>query len=178
MPYIKDNEFKISLVNDDEYKTIVKDILENSSFKKLQNIEHHGISRWEHLTKISYRSYIIAKRLKMDYKSVARGGLLHDFYLDGDERNAKKKFLDTFIHPKKALETSINTFELNDIEKNIIISHMFPIYPALPKYKESVLVDIVDKIIGSYEMAREYKYKLNYKFNYLYLCLVFSITSK
>ena len=154
-------------IKDKEYKKIVKDILRNNEFKRLYNIEHHGISRWEHLLKVSYHSYQIAKKLKFDYKSVARGGLLHDFYLDGDERNKKVKFLDTFIHPQKALDTSIQNFDINKIEKNIIISHMFPIYPKIPTYKESLLVNIVDKGIGAYEMSKEYYYKFKYKFNYL-----------
>ena len=105
---------------DKEYKKIVKDIFRNKEFKKICNIEHHGISRMENSIKISYYSYKIAKKLGIDYVSVARGGLLHDFFLDGDERNNKRKFLDTFTHPKKALETAQNNFELNEIEKNII----------------------------------------------------------
>ena len=32
------------------------------------------------------------------------------------------------------------------MEENIIISHMFPIYPVLPRYKESILVNLVDKV--------------------------------
>lgn len=156
-------------INDKEYKNIVKNILRNNDFKKLSNIEHHGISRYEHLVKISYYSYKLAKKLKFDYRSVAIGGLLHDFYLDGNERSKKRKFLDTFTHPKKALTTSGNIFNLNEIEKNIIISHMFPIYLSLPKYKESILVNIVDKVIGSYEMVNEYRYKFKYQFNYLYV---------
>lgn len=165
------------IIKDKEYKGIVKEILRDRTFKKMYNIEHHGISRWEHLIKISYYSYKVAKRLKMDYISVARGALLHDFYLDGDERDAKRKFLDTFTHPKKALITSDNYFKINDIEKNIIVSHMFPMYPALPKYKESVLVNAVDKIIGSYEMAREYRYKFKYQFNYLFLLTILFISN-
>lgn len=157
----------MSYVKDKEYKKIVKNILRNKEFKKLYNIEHHGISRWEHLIKISYHSYVIAKRLNMDYKSVARGALLHDFYLDGDERSKKKKFLDTFSHPKKALMTSLNYFDINDMEQNIIFSHMFPIYFVLPRYKESILVNLVDKCIGSVEMVREYHYKFKYRFNFL-----------
>jgi len=154
-------------IKDKEYKRIVRNILRNSEFKKLYNIEHHGISRFEHLIKVSYYAYVIAKKLGLDYKSVARGGLLHDFYLDGDERNSKNKFLDTFIHPKKALYTSLDNFKINKIEKNIIISHMFPIYPKIPVYKESILVNFVDKCIGSWEMSKECYYKFKYKFNYL-----------
>jgi len=154
-------------IKDKEYKKIVKDILRNNKFKELYNIEHHGISRWEHLIKVSYRSYVIAKKLNLDYKSAARGGLLHDFYLDGDERSGLSKFVDTFIHPKKALYTSLENFDVNKIEQNIIVSHMFPIYPILPIYRESMLVDLVDKSIGAYEMMRELYYKFKYRFNYL-----------
>ena len=74
-------------LKDKEYKKIVKDIFRNVRFKKLFNIEHHGISRMEHSIKISYYSYKIAKFLKMDYISVARGALLLDFLLDGHVRN-------------------------------------------------------------------------------------------
>jgi len=161
---------------DKEYKKIVKNIFRNVEFKKLYNIEHHGISRMEHSIKISYYSYKIAKRFRMDYVSVARGGLLHDFYLDGDERNCKRKFLDTFTHPKRALSTTINIFDVNEIEKNIIVSHMFPFYIKIPKYKESFLVNLVDKIIGGIELLRGFGYKCTYRFNYTYVFMLLLIT--
>ena len=160
---------------DKEYKKIIKDILRNIEFKKLYNIEHHGISRMEHSIKISYYSYKIAKKLGMDYISVARGGLLHDFFLDGDERNYTRRFLDTFTHPKKALNTSIKHFNTNKIEKNIIVSHMFPFYISIPKYKESLLVNLVDKTIGSLEMLRGFAYKFKYQFNYTYVFILLLI---
>ena len=161
---------------DKEYKKIVKDIFRNVEFKKLFNIEHHGISRMEHSIKISYYSYKIAKKLKMDYVSVARGGLLHDFFLDGDERNGKRKFCDTFVHPKKALNTASAIFDLSEIEKDIIVSHMFPIYKAIPKYKESVLVNLVDKTVGCKEMVKGFGCKFKYRFNYAYVLLLLLIT--
>ena len=161
---------------DKEYKKIVKDIFRNVEFKKLYNIEHHGISRMKHSIKISYYSYKIAKKLRMDYVSVARGGLLHDFFLDGDERSAKKKFFDTFTHPKRALQTSIDNFDVNDIEKNIIVSHMFPIYLSLPKYKESILVNTVDKVIGFKEMLRGFGCKFIYQFKYSYVFVLLLMT--
>ena len=165
-----------NIKHDKDYKRIVKDIFRNVEFKKLYNIEHHGISRMEHSIKISYYSYRIAKKFGMDYVSVARGGLLHDFFLDGDERTKSKKFLDTFTHPKKALNTSIDNFKCNDIEKNIIVSHMFPTYLSIPKYKESILVNFVDKIIGSIELIRGFACKFNYKFNYTYVLMLLLMT--
>lgn len=164
------------LKKDKEYRKIVKDILRNTDFKYLYNIEHHGISRMEHSIKISYYSYVIAKKLKMDYISVARGGLLHDFFLDGDERTTKKKIFDTFTHPKRALKTSIGNFKINDIEKNIIVSHMFPLYLSFPKYKESILVNLVDKFIGCKELIRGFGCKFIYYFKYSYVFLLLLIT--
>ena len=161
---------------DKEYKKIVKDIFRNTEFKKLYNIEHHGISRMEHSIKISYYSYRVAKKLGMDYVSVARGGLLHDFFLDGDERNCKRKFLDTFSHPKRALSTSVSNFDVNDIEKNIIVSHMFPIYLSIPKYKESVLVNFIDKAVGFKELVRGFSCKFYYKFKYTYVFLLLLVS--
>ena len=165
-----------NIKHDKEYKKIVKDIFRNVEFKRLYNIEHHGISRMEHSIKISYYSYKIAKILRMDYVSVARGALLHDFFLDGDERNLRQKFLDTFTHPKRALKTSIDNFDINKIEQNIIVSHMFPIYLSLPKYKESFLVNSVDKIIGFKELVRGFACKFNYKFNYSYVFVLLLMT--
>jgi len=161
---------------DKEYKKIVKDILRNTEFKKIYNIEHHGISRMEHSIKISYYSYIIAKKLGMDYVSVARGGLLHDFFLNGDERNCKEKFLDTFTHPALALKTSKKNFETNKIEENIIVSHMFPIYLSVPKYKESVLVNLVDKVIGFKELIKGFRCKFVYQFKYTYVFALLLLT--
>ena len=165
-----------TIKKDKDYKKIVKDIFRNSNFKKLYNIEHHGISRMEHSIKISYYSYKIAKKLGMDYVSVARGGLLHDFFLDGDERTGKRKFLDTFTHPKRALKTTIDNFKVNEIEQNIIVSHMFPIYLSTPKYKESFLVNLVDKVVGFKELLRGFRCKCSYKFNYTYVFLLLLMT--
>ncbi len=158
-------------IKDKQFNNIVKDIVRNPEVKKMAEIEHHGISRLEHSMKVSYKAYRIAKRLNFDYISVARGGLLHDFYLEGNERDKVHKFTDTFIHPNKALKTTKDLFEINNIEENIIISHMFPIYLKTPKYKESVLVNLTDKVIGSKEMFLEYKNKLKYYLNYTYLLL-------
>ena len=165
-----------NIKKDKEYKKIVKDIFRNVNFKQLYNIEHHGISRMEHSIKISYYSYKIAKKLGMDYVSVARGGLLHDFFLDGDERTGKRKFLDTFTHPKRALKTTMDNFKVNEIEQNIIVSHMFPIYLSTPKYKESFLVNLVDKVVGFKELLRGFRCKCSYKINYTYVFLLLLMT--
>ena len=167
----------INNINDKKYKKIIKPIIRHSVFKETYNIEHHGISRMEHSLKVSYYSYKIALRLGLDYQSVARGGLLHDFYLCDNNRSRVSRFIDVFIHPKKTLATSKEYFNLNEIEENIIESHMFPLYHRLPKYKESIIVSLVDKFIGSKEMLKSFHCRTIYKFEYTVILLLIFITS-
>ena len=132
------------------YYDIVKDILEHDEFLKLKDIKHHGLDRYEHNKRVSYYSYLTAKALRLDYESVARAGALHDFFHDVNYDATITKRLDTLErHPRYSFETASKHFDLNDKEKNIILSHMFPVVPKyLPKYLESWIVDIVDDWVG------------------------------
>lgn len=156
---------------DQDYTRIVNHILENEEFNKIRKIEHHGVSRFDHSLKVSYYSYKIAKALRLDYKEVARAGLLHDFFLSDDERTSKDRILSTFVHPKKAVENASQVFGISLKESDIIRTHMFPVNLAVPKYAESWVVNFVDKAIGGYEFSKKFGYKLSYVAN-LYLILL------
>ena len=134
--------------SDIEYFNIVDDILDNDKFKKTNDCKHHGLTRMEHSIKVSYYSYKISKKLKLDYKATARAGLLHDFFINED---IEQKNISAFIHPYKSLDNSKQYFYLSEKEEDIIISHMFPILPhKIPKYLESWLVSLTDKIAIAY----------------------------
>lgn len=143
-----------------EYTNLVDPILNNEEFLKTKEIEHHGITRFEHSVRVSYYSYKVSKFLRLDYENAARGALLHDFFISENDQSKKEKFISTFTHPKKAVIQSEKVFNLNDIEKNIIWAHMFPIYVALPKYAESWVVTVTDKVVASYEFCLKFKNKL------------------
>ncbi|MBQ9013225.1 MAG: HD domain-containing protein [Bacilli bacterium] len=135
-----------------EYINLVNDILSNDEFKKLKEFKHHGDNRLNHVIRVSYYSYLISKRFNMNTRSVARAGLLHDFFLVNNQEISLKERIKVLItHPKLAVENSKKHFKLNKLEENIIISHMFPFYKALPKYKESWLVNTVDNAMAFYE---------------------------
>ena len=66
----------------EEYICCVNELLESKNVKELDNYSQHlNTSRLQHSINVSYYSYLICKRLKFDYKSAARAGLLHDLYL-------------------------------------------------------------------------------------------------
>lgn len=165
----------LNMYNDTNYIDIVNDILNHEEFNKIKSIEHHGITRFEHSMKVAYTSYKIAKFLRLDYKEVARAGLLHDFFLSEEDRTFKDKFVSTFTHPRYAVEMSKKHFDLSEKEIDIIKSHMFPIYTSVPKYAESWVVSLVDKTIGSYEFLTKFRYKFSYAMNIFVLFLINNI---
>ncbi|BDU51315.1 putative ABC transporter permease [Haliovirga abyssi] len=150
--------------SEEEYYNIVKDIIENKEFLKLKNFYHHNSSIYKHVLEVSYLSYKISKYIGADYKSTARGGLLHDFFLydwrNHSEPDLAKNKLHGFAHPKIALKNSEKNFKLNKIEKDIIIKHMWPLTIIPPRYKESFIVTFVDKYLATKEFATSFTGKL------------------
>lgn len=159
---------------DQAYLNLVNHILNNEEFNKLKTIEHHGLTRYDHSVKVSYYSYKIAKHLKLNEQATARGGLLHDFFLSDDNRNSKEKFISTFVHPKKAVNHTEENFKINNIEHDIIRTHMFPINIAVPKYAESWIVSFVDKAVAIAEFTEKFRYQFRYVMN-IYLLLLINV---
>lgn len=145
---------------DEEYYFYVCEILENEKFKKLKNYKHHGIiTRYEHSLDVSYMNYRICKYLNLDYISAARAGLLHDFFLDDVENKDIKNFFKC-LHPQIALKNSLQIFKINDIDRDIIICHMWPLTLKLPKYKETYIITISDKICCLRDLVRSLKLRM------------------
>ena len=157
---------------DNEFNNIIKDIMKNKQFKKMNLIQHHGISRLDHSLKVSYYSYKISKFMHLNYKETARGGLLHDFFFTPEDIESKDRAKYFLSHPKKALETASTYFNLSDKEKDMIVSHMFPVYISIPKYLESWIVSIVDKVVATNELAFKFKFRFRYSYNLLLLFII------
>ena len=156
-----------------QYMSIVNNIVDNDEFVKMRQIEHHGISRYDHSLKVSYYSYKIAKALHLDYEQTAIGGLLHDFFLSPEDRTQKDRLVSVFTHPKQAVEMAKSQFDLTTKEIDMIRSHMFPINLSVPKYAESWIVSMVDKCVATNEFAIKFRFRLKYAYN---LFLLFAIS--
>jgi uncharacterized membrane protein len=144
-----------------EFYDIINDIYEHDEFLKLKLHHHHNSSIYEHVMAVSYFSYRACKFLKLDYRAAARGGLLHDFFLydwrNHDVPDLPEHKYHGIEHPKIALANAEKHFTLNDIEKDSIIKHMWPLTPAPPKYKESFVVSFADKYLASKEFVNKFK---------------------
>ena len=139
----------------DEYKECIADLINHKDVKLMETyIQHSNINCLEHSVSVSYRAFIVCKYLGFNYKTVARGGLLHDFFLYDWHTRKPKKGLHGLIHPSIALNNANEKFILNEIEKDIIKKHMWPLTLQLPKYKESYIVVLIDKYCSVMEIIR------------------------
>ncbi len=156
---------------EEEFETIIKDINENKIFRFLDSEVHHGVSRYSHSYRVAKGVYTLSKLLRFkSYKEATRAALLHDFYFNYqlEEKNNRIKFNE---HPSFACLNANKYYELNDMQKNMIESHMFPCGNKIPKYKESICLTLVDKLVALYEMPR---YKISLKLG-IYLLFVINM---
>ncbi len=83
--------------------------------------------------------------------------MLHDLFLYDWHTHAKKTG-DRFhglTHPKTALKNASKFFELNEIEKDIIYNHMWPVtFFRIPKTKEGFITTLTDKYCGACETSK------------------------
>lgn len=144
-------QFAIAGEDDGEYFEAVGDLLENRLVLSMSTIRHHRTSTLHHSLVVSQTSFYLAKAFGFDAVSVARGGLLHDFFLY-DWRTKDHPHHPT-AHPEIALVNARAAFSLNDVEEDIIRTHMWPVTRGFYTYRESFLVSSIDKISTLWDLG-------------------------
>ena len=167
-----DNELAV------EFNECVEDLLENKMVQELDNFEQHlGTSRLQHSINVAYYSFIISKKFGLDHRSAARAGILHDLFLY-DWKEEKQDENHISAHPKVALKNAMEITELNDIEKDAIKRHMWPLTFVPPKYFESFIVSFVDKYCAYAEFLESFVYRTAAKSMFLNCMLSGGVYSK
>lgn len=120
--------------------------------------QHGGISCLDHSVFVAYLSFWFCRKfnIKADTKSLIRGALLHDFFLYDWHERPETGFQHLRLHPTNAYNNAIKYFNLNEMEKDIILTHMWPLTFSLPKHKESVIVNAADTLCALFEGVRLY----------------------
>ncbi len=168
----------MNIIEEDiEFESIISEIDKSDVFQKTKDIVHHSSNRYDHCKRVAYYTYLITKKLKLSYEEATRAALLHDFFLvNNKDITFKDKFGTLINHPKYALTFSEKYFKLTEKEKDIIVSHMFPIAPTrIPKYLESWIVNIVDDYVAIKEEIYDKKKKAIGYANFL---LAFTMLNK
>lgn len=164
-----------------EFFSIIEDIISNDTVKQMRNFRQHcNTSCYKHCMQVAYFTFIACKKLKLDYISATRAAMLHDLFLYDwrkKYRNVEISGLHAFIHPQIALKNASEIFELNDMEKDIISKHMWPVTLSFPRYRESYIVTIMDKYSACLEtylyIQDKLKKKTFYRYAYIFLSMIF-----
>ena len=170
MPLIKTKE-NTNDVNI-EFENIIKDLIDSSTVQEMKKyMQHCDTSCFDHCRNVAYYSFILCKKLNLDYSSATRGAMLHDLFLYNwrkSQRSVKLEGLHAFVHPKIALKNSSKFFDLNDIEKDVILKHMWPLTIKFPRYIESFVITFVDKFCAIEETIDYIRKKDSYIYIYRY----------
>ena len=142
----------------EEFYECVRDLLRHPVILRMKLYPHHGNSScYDHSVHVAYYNYMWCKFFHLNARSAARGGLLHDLFLYDWHTHAKEtgEYFHGLTHPRKALKNANKFFELDNIEKDIIYTHMWPVTLfRLPRTKEGWITVITDKYCSSCETSR------------------------
>ncbi|NLM66191.1 MAG: HD domain-containing protein [Enterococcus sp.] len=131
---------------DAEYLSYVEDLLVTEEVQSLSAfVQHYHSTRLDHSISVSYYSYKLAKKVNGDARAIARAGLLHDLFFYDWRTTKFDEGSHAYMHPRIAVKNAEKITELSDLERDIIIKHMWGATIAFPRYKESYIVTMVDK---------------------------------
>ena len=109
--------------NREDYLAEVADLLAHPEVCGMEELPQHapGVSCLHHSLLVSYFSFRLCRRLGLDARAAARGGLLHDFYLyNWQDKATHPDVSHAFDHPLVALENARARFPLTPKEEDII----------------------------------------------------------
>lgn len=171
---------KKSLTKDiEEFNMIIYDLANHPTVQKMKLYrQHYDTNCFDHCYNVAFYSYLICKKLNLDYISVSRAGMLHDLFLyDWRKKQPEHKRFHGFRHPRITLNNASKLFDLNEKEKDIILKHMWPITIIPPKYIEGYIITLTDKYCALEESYNHYfnyfKKRKLFRYAYIFLCLVF-----
>lgn len=132
-----------------EFREQIEGLLQNEMVRRLDECKQHfKYTRLRHSMDVAFYSYCLARKLRLDSRSVARAGLLHDLFFHSEGQHSGSLL---FSHPKIALENARGICQLNRVEEDIILRHMFLLTLRPPRYREGYVVTLVDKVCAARE---------------------------
>lgn len=142
-----------------EFYSYIEDICTNDEFQKLSVFNQHlTTNRLQHSYNVAYYTFLVCRKYNWNVREATRAALLHDFFLY-DWQDTKLGFHPN-EHPKQALINAKKYFEITPLMENMILSHMWPLSIAYPKYKESLIIQGSDRLCACLEIISGTKQKI------------------
>ena len=131
----------------EKYIKLTLDLLNDELVQSMKKYRHHGdISTHYHSVYVSYNVLKACEKLGVkNEREIVRAALLHDFYLY-EWYTEKHDENHIFYHPKESVKNIEAHFgRLSDLQRNMILSHMFPTAKVMPRYLGSWILTLTDK---------------------------------
>lgn len=145
-----------------EFYECIADLAAHSLVMQMKKYPQHGNTNcYQHCLHVAYYNYRICALMGLRAKEAARAGMLHDLFLYDWHTHA----IETGIrfhgvkHPKAALKIAQENFQLSDLEKDMILKHMWPLTVVPPKYPETFVICLVDKFCSICETLDCHTYR-------------------
>lgn len=159
---IKDVQAAMDDEDKQEFYEAIRDIAEHPVVLQMKEFPHHcDTTCYDHCLHVAYHNYCICKSLNLDAVSAARAGMLHDLFLYDWRTHSREtgKHFHAMTHPREALKNAEQYFELNNLEREIIAKHMWPVTITPPTSPEAMIIAYTDKYCGFVEIAGHYTKK-------------------
>lgn len=143
-------------IKQDFYECILEIAAHPLVVQMKQYPQHGKTDCYRHCLHVAYYNYWICTFLGLRAQEAARAGMLHDLFLYDWHTHAKEtgERFHGIRHPKRAMEIAQANFQLSDLERDMILKHMWPLTIIPPRYPESFVICLVDKFCSICETAQ------------------------
>ncbi|MDY5577641.1 MAG: HD family phosphohydrolase [Lachnospiraceae bacterium] len=144
-----------------DFYVVMSELIHDPKILQMKNYAQHNSSNtFKHSVHVALTAYRLSKifHLKIDESSLAKGAMLHDFYLYDARGGQIGAWKHGTGHADTALNNSLKHYQLTRLEKEIIYCHMWPLnITRVPRSKESLLISMADKYCAAREMMARRK---------------------
>ena len=144
-------------------KAIFDKIIKRKKYKsQMKYFQHWETSVYEHSINVAISCVLFVEKfkIKVNLNSLIKWALLHDYFLYNWHVYDPSHTLHGIKHARFAKKNAKRDYWINKLEENMIASHMFPLGITLPKYKESLILNFVDKYCSTVETFENIYYKI------------------
>ena len=144
------------------YDTI-DDLLATDQVRSMSSVTQHvkDVTCLDHSIFVAYVTFRLCRFFHLRAILATRGALLHDMFLYDQHDSANYVGSHLVNHGFQACKNAARLYQtldtsLSDLERDIIIKHMWPVFPHMPKYTESYIVNLADKVCTIAELSHLY----------------------
>ena len=138
------------------YCDILNELLHKDCLQQLKKFKQHRFTTtYEHCRHVAVMSYQLAEKwhITVNEKALAVACMFHDYYLYDIKDEHLGPWHHGTRHASLAIRNAEKVYPLNNLEKEIIRSHMWPLnITQIPASREAWLVCLADKVCAVEEM--------------------------